>query len=143
MRSVKPGLVAAGVGMAVNVVLAIVKIATGILGAVGARWLFDLLHVQDPAIRGFAMGVASHGIGTARAFQVSEQEGAFAALAMGLNGALTALLLHARRNLPWRKALLLDYPAGESSAAIQAAGFQTNRTLLWMKLQEENPVNHF
>ena len=40
-----------------------------------------------------ATGVAAHGIGTARAFQVSEQAGAFAALAMGLNGALTALLL--------------------------------------------------
>ena len=49
--------------------------------------------MRDPAIRGFAIGVASHGIGTARAFQVSEQSGAFAALAMGLNGALTALLL--------------------------------------------------
>ena len=50
-------------------------------------------RIHDPAIRGFAIGVASHGIGTARAFQVSEQSGAFAALAMGLNGALTALLL--------------------------------------------------
>lgn len=39
------------------------------------------------------MGVASHGIGTARAFQVNEQTGAFSALAMGLNGALTAILL--------------------------------------------------
>jgi len=39
--------------------------------------------------------LASHGIGTARAFQVNEQTGAFAALAMGLNGLLTALLL------PW------------------------------------------
>jgi predicted murein hydrolase (TIGR00659 family) len=74
---------------------AVLVIATGILGAVGARWLFDALRVRDPAIRGFAMGVASHGIGTARAFQISEQEGAFAALAMGLNGALTALLLPA------------------------------------------------
>jgi putative effector of murein hydrolase len=41
-------------------------------------------------VRGFAIGIASHGIGTARAFQVSEQAGAFAALAMGL---ATALLL--------------------------------------------------
>ncbi len=72
---------------------AVLVIATGILGAVGARWLFGVLRVRDPAIRGFAMGVASHGIGTARAFQVSEQDGAFAALAMGLNGALTALAL--------------------------------------------------
>ena len=72
---------------------AVLVIATGILGAVGARYVFNALRIQDQAIRGFAIGVASHGIGTARAFQVSEQTGAFAALAMGLNGALTALLL--------------------------------------------------
>lgn len=72
---------------------AVLVIVTGILGAVGARYVFDALKIRDPAIRGFAIGVASHGIGTARAFQVSEQAGAFAALAMGLNGALTALLL--------------------------------------------------
>jgi predicted murein hydrolase (TIGR00659 family) len=74
---------------------AVLVIATGILGAVGARYLFDAMKLRDPAIRGFAIGVASHGIGTARAFQVSEQAGAFAALAMGLNGMLTALLLPA------------------------------------------------
>jgi predicted murein hydrolase (TIGR00659 family) len=74
---------------------AVLVIATGILGAVGARYLFDAMKLRDPAIRGFAFGVASHGIGTARAFQVSEQAGAFAALAMGLNGMLTALLLPA------------------------------------------------
>ena len=72
---------------------AVMVIVTGILGAVGGRYVFDALRIHDPAIRGFAMGIASHGIGTARAFQVSEQSGAFAALAMGLNGALTALLL--------------------------------------------------
>ena len=44
-------------------------------------------------VRGFAIGVASHGIGTARAFQVSEQAGAFSGLAMGLNALLTALLV--------------------------------------------------
>lgn len=72
---------------------AVLVITTGILGAVGARFLFDALKIKDPAVRGFAIGIASHGIGTARAFQVSEQAGAFAALAMGLNGALTALLI--------------------------------------------------
>ena len=72
---------------------AVLVIITGVLGAVGARYIFDALKIKDPAIRGFAIGIASHGIGTARAFQVSEQSGAFAALAMGLNGALTALLL--------------------------------------------------
>jgi putative effector of murein hydrolase len=39
------------------------------------------------------MGVASHGIGTARALQWSRTSGAFAALAMALNGLLTALML--------------------------------------------------
>ena len=72
---------------------AVLVIVTGILGAVAAPYLFNALKLKDPAIRGFAIGVASHGIGTARAFQVSEQSGAFAALAMGLNGALTAVML--------------------------------------------------
>lgn len=72
---------------------AVLVIVTGIIGAVGARYVFDAMKLRDPAIRGFAIGVASHGIGTARAFQVNEQSGAFAALAMGLNGALTALLV--------------------------------------------------
>ncbi len=45
------------------------------------------------AVRGFAMGIAAHGIGSARAFQENEQMGAFAALAMDLNGLMTARLL--------------------------------------------------
>lgn len=72
---------------------AVLVIATGILGAVGARYVFALFRIGDDAVRGFAMGLASHGIGTARAFQESEQAGAFAALAMGLNGLVTAALL--------------------------------------------------
>lgn len=72
---------------------AVLVIATGVLGAVGARYLFDAMKIREPAARGLAIGVAAHGIGTARAFQVSEEAGVFAALAMGLNGVLTALLV--------------------------------------------------
>jgi putative effector of murein hydrolase len=54
--------------------------------------LMNALKIRDFAARGFAVGVASHGIGTARAFQVSEEAGTFAGIAMGLNGALTALV---------------------------------------------------
>ncbi len=71
---------------------AVLVVTTGILGAVLARGTLDLLRIGDPAVRGFAVGVAAHGIGTARAFQVSETMGAFAGLAMGLNGLLTAFL---------------------------------------------------
>ena len=59
----------------------------------------------------------------------------------GSDEAVTALLLYARRNLPWRQTLMLDYPAGEYRTALQAAGFQAHRTLLWMKLRAENPVH--
>lgn len=72
---------------------AVLVISTGIVGAVIARSLLHAIRIDDPAVRGFAVGVASHGIGTASAFQISEAAGAFAALAMGLNGVATALLL--------------------------------------------------
>jgi putative effector of murein hydrolase len=71
---------------------AVLVVCTGILGAVLARGTLNVLRIQDHAVRGFAVGVAAHGIGTARAFQVSEKMGAFAGLAMGLNGLLTAFL---------------------------------------------------
>jgi predicted murein hydrolase (TIGR00659 family) len=78
---------------------AILVIATGILGAMGASFIYRALKIEDDAVRGFALGIASHGIGTARAFQESEQAGAFAGLAMGLNGLMTALLLPVV--MPW------------------------------------------
>jgi predicted murein hydrolase (TIGR00659 family) len=82
---------------------AVLVIATGIFGAVSARFLFNWMRIGSPEVRGYALGVASHGIGTARAFQVSPEMGAFAGLAMGLNGILTALLA------PWLVPLLLKH----------------------------------
>lgn len=67
-------------------------ILTGIVGAMTATPLLNLLRLKDPRARGFAVGLAAHGIGTARAFQVSELAGTFAGIAMGLNGLVTALL---------------------------------------------------
>ena len=66
---------------------------TGILGAMMAAGILDLLRIKDDAIRGFALGVSAHGIGTARAFQINEEMGAFAGLAMGMSGLLTAICL--------------------------------------------------
>jgi predicted murein hydrolase (TIGR00659 family) len=71
---------------------AVLVVLTGILGSVIVTPLMNALGIGDFAARGFAVGVASHGIGTARAFQVSEEAGTFAGIAMGLNGALTALV---------------------------------------------------
>lgn len=72
---------------------AVLVILTGVTGAVIVTPLMNALGIRDFAARGFAVGVASHGIGTARAFQVSELAGTFAGIAMGLNGALTSLII--------------------------------------------------
>ena len=47
--------------------------------------------------------------------------------------AVTQLLIHARRSVSYHTTLALDYPAGEMTEAIQAAGFKSRRTLIWMK----------
>lgn len=72
---------------------AVLVILTGISGAVMAPWLLRVLKIGDDAVGGFAIGLAAHGIGTARAFQVSEMAGAFSGLAMGLNALATAVLV--------------------------------------------------
>lgn len=72
---------------------AVLVVCTGIVGAASARFLFDALRITDPTVRGFALGTAAHGIGTARAFQVSQEMGAFAGLAMGLSALFSALAL--------------------------------------------------
>jgi predicted murein hydrolase (TIGR00659 family) len=72
---------------------AVLVICTGVFGAVSARTILNVLRIEEPEVRGFALGVASHGIGTARAFQVSDEMGAFAGLCMGLNGLFTAFVV--------------------------------------------------
>ena len=74
---------------------AVLVVSTGIIGAVCARPLFDAMRIQDPVVRGFALGTSAHGIGTARAFQVSPTMGAFSGLAMGLAALFSAVVLPA------------------------------------------------
>jgi predicted murein hydrolase (TIGR00659 family) len=72
---------------------AVFVIMTGILGAVMVTPVMNALQIKDPAARGFAAGVAAHGIGTARAFQVNPVAGLFAGIAMALNGLVTAIIV--------------------------------------------------
>jgi predicted murein hydrolase (TIGR00659 family) len=72
---------------------AVFVIMTGILGAVMVTPVMNAMRIKDPAARGFAAGVAAHGIGTARAFQVNPVAGLFAGIAMALNGLMTAILV--------------------------------------------------
>lgn len=72
---------------------AVLVILTGVAGAMLGPPLLNLLRIRDWRARGLAIGVAAHGIGTARAMQVNEVAGAFSGLAMGLNALATAVLL--------------------------------------------------
>lgn len=72
---------------------AVFAVSTGILGAMLARFVLDAVGSKAWWQRGFALGVASHGIGTSRAFSVSEEAGTYAGLAMGLHGIAGAVLI--------------------------------------------------
>lgn len=76
------------VGLAVGVVA-----LTGVLGSLFTPLLWRWLKSDDERVLGFVMGLNGHGIATAQAFEISPTAGAFSSLAMGLTGALTALLL--------------------------------------------------
>ena len=71
---------------------AVIVVVTGIVAAALGRFVFNALGVKSHAVRGFAIGLAGHGQGVARAFIVSEEAGAFAGLAMGLTALATALV---------------------------------------------------
>jgi predicted murein hydrolase (TIGR00659 family) len=98
--SVIPKSVTAPVAMGISEVLggippltAVLAVLTGILGASFGPSVLNLFRVGDPIARGLAMGTVSHGQGTARALEESEEAGAFSGLAMGLSALGCAFLL--------------------------------------------------
>ena len=109
--SLAPKSVTAGVAMGISEQLgadpslaAVGVVLTGIMGAIIVTPLMNRLAITDFRARGFAVGLASHGIGTARAFQVDAVAGVFAGIAMSLNALLTSLLV------PLLAALLVRAP---------------------------------
>lgn len=100
VRSLLPRSVTAPIAMGISELIggipsltAIITIVTGIVGAAIGTFVLDLLRIRDMAARGFAFGLASHGIGTARAMSRNRTAGVFAAVAMGLSGIVTALIV--------------------------------------------------
>ncbi|ESW59519.1 MAG: membrane protein [Rhodobacter sp. CACIA14H1] len=98
--AIAPKSVTAGVAMSITegqggdpALTAVLVILTGMIGAVVVTPLMDALGIRDYRARGFAVGLASHGIGTARAFQVDPVAGTFAGIAIGLNAVMTAVIV--------------------------------------------------
>jgi predicted murein hydrolase (TIGR00659 family) len=71
---------------------AAVVVAVGILGAAIGPPLLRLFGVRDRVAWGLALGAAAHGVGTARAVEEGDVEGASATVALGLTGVITALV---------------------------------------------------
>lgn len=67
-------------------------IFTGILGNLLAPFLIRLFRVKDPLAAGLGIGACSHAIGTAKALELGETEGAMSGLAIGVCGIITAVL---------------------------------------------------
>lgn len=78
---------------AVPTMTALFALVTGIMGAAVGTLLFNRMGLKRWWVRGFVMGIAAHGIGTARAFSVHPQAGQFASLGMGLHGIFGAILI--------------------------------------------------
>lgn len=67
-------------------------IFTGILGNLLAPFLIKLFQVRDPLAAGLGIGSCSHAIGTAKALELGETEGAMSSLAISICGVITAIL---------------------------------------------------
>ena len=67
-----------------------IVVLTGIVGSLLATPIFKLCKIKKDYVKGFSLGVAAHGMGTSRAFHISDKAGAFSGLAMGLAGIITA-----------------------------------------------------
>lgn len=98
--SLAPKSVTAAVAMSISDHLggitgltAVLVAITGVLGAVIVTPLMNAMGLRDYAARGFAAGVAAHGIGAARAFAVDPVAGTMAGIAMGLNAVFSSLLV--------------------------------------------------
>jgi predicted murein hydrolase (TIGR00659 family) len=100
VMSLAPKSVTAGVAMGISEQLgadpsltAVAVVLTGIMGAIIVTPLMNRAGITDFRARGFAAGIAAHGIGTARAFQVDAIAGVFSGIAMSLNALVTSFLV--------------------------------------------------
>ena len=68
-----------------------VIIVTGIFGNVFAELILKIFHISDPVAKGIAIGTASHALGTAKAIEMGEVEGAMSSLSIAVTGLLTVI----------------------------------------------------
>ncbi|MBP0494053.1 LrgB family protein [Pararoseomonas indoligenes] len=99
LASLAPKSVTTGIAMGIAeglggdaALAAVLVLITGAIGAVLVTPVMNAMGMKDMRARGFAAGLAAHGLGTARAFTVNPVAGTFAGIAMALNALVSALL---------------------------------------------------
>ena len=75
----------------VTITVAVI-IITGILGNIIAEYVCKLFHITDPIAKGIGIGSAAHAIGTAKAMEMGEIEGAMSSLSIAVSGIITVVL---------------------------------------------------
>ena len=98
--SLLPKSITTAIGMGVSeeaggiVTLTVVSIIlTGIIGNIAADFWFKVIRVKDPIAKGLALGTAAHAIGTARALEMGEIEGAMSSLSIAVAGLMTVVIV--------------------------------------------------
>lgn len=78
---------------AVKSITVLAVIVSGVVGAIIAPIVCKIFRIKSPLAKGIAIGTASHAVGTSKAIEMGETEGAMSGLAIGIAGALTVILL--------------------------------------------------
>lgn len=77
----------------IGTLTAAVSILSGIVGSLTGQWICKLLKIADPIAQGVAFGTAAHVVGTAKANELGQLQGAVSSLSLAIAGIMTAILL--------------------------------------------------
>ncbi|NMF04326.1 LrgB family protein [Clostridium beijerinckii] len=98
-KSLIPKSITTPIGMALSKqlgglpsVAVVAIIITGILGSIIGPFLYKILRINDKVAMGIAMGSSSHAVGTAKAMEIGEIEGAMSSLTIAISGIVTVLI---------------------------------------------------
>lgn len=68
-----------------------VIIITGVIGNIFAEWILKIFRIKEPVAKGLAIGTSSHAVGTAKALEIGEIEGAMSSLSVAVSGLMTVI----------------------------------------------------
>lgn len=98
-KSLMPKSITTPIGMAlakqlggISSIAVVAIIITGILGSIIGPFLYKILKINDKVAMGIAMGSSSHAVGTAKALEIGEAEGAMSSLTIAISGITTVII---------------------------------------------------